>query len=72
MNEKVFIDTIKKSLNEKNQEINLNTNLKDIKKWDSLANVRVILDLNQSFKTKLDVNSTANFKTLRELYEFIK
>ena len=72
MNEKVFIDTIKKSLNERNQEINLNTNLKDIKKWDSLANVRVILDLNQSFKKKLDVNSTANFKTLRELYEFIK
>ncbi len=72
MNEKIFIDTIKKSLNERNQEINLNTNLKDIKKWDSLANVRVILDLNQSFKKKLDVSSTANFKTLRELYEFIK
>ncbi len=72
MSEKIFIDTIKKSLNEKNQEINLYTNLKDIKKWDSLANVRVILDLNQVFKKKLDVSSTANFKTLKELYEFIK
>ena len=41
MSEKIFLDTIKKSLNEKNQEINLNTNLKDIKKWDSLANVKL-------------------------------
>ncbi len=72
MSEKKFIETIKKSLNEKNQEINLNTYLKDIKKWDSLANVRVILDLNQTFKKNLDISSIANFKTLRELYEFIK
>ena len=72
MSEKIFLDTIKKSLNEKNQEINLNTDLKDIKKWDSLANVRVILDLNKTFKKKLDVSSTVNFKTLKELYEFIK
>ncbi len=72
MSEKKFIDTIRKSLNEKKQEINLNTELKEIKKWDSLSNVRVIIDLNQVFKKNLDISSTANFKTLKELYEYIK
>lgn len=31
-----------------------------------------ILELNQTFKKKLNVSSAANFMTLRELYEFIK
>ena len=55
MNEKDFIKLIKKSINEKKQDIHLSTKLKDIKKWDSLANVRVVLDLSRQFKKKIDM-----------------
>ena len=72
MNEKDFIKLIKKSINEKKQDIHLSTKLKDIKKWDSLANVRVVLDLSRQFKKKIDMNKILNFITLKELYEFIR
>lgn len=72
MNEKEFINFIKKSLNEKNQSILISTKLKDIKKWDSLSSVRVLLDLNQKMNKKLELNNIVNFKTLEELYKYFK
>jgi len=72
MNEKEFVNFIKKSLNEKNQTILISTKLKDINKWDSLSSVRVLLDLSQKMKKKLELNNIANFKTLEELYKYFK
>lgn len=70
MNEKKFIDFIKKSLQEKHQSIEIDTNLKDIKKWDSLASVRVLLELSNKLDKKFEFNDIANFKSLRELYKY--
>ncbi len=72
MNEKEFVNFIKKSLNEKNQIILISTKLKDIKKWDSLSSVRVLLDLSHKMNKKLELNNIANFKTLEELYRYFK
>lgn len=70
MNETQFIDFIKKSLNEKDQLIKIDTKLKDIKKWDSLASVRVLLDLSNKLNKKFEINDIVNFKDLRELYKY--
>lgn len=70
MNEKQFIDFIKKSLNEKDQLIKIETKLKDIKKWDSLSSVRVLLDLSNKLNKKFEINDIVNFKDLRELYKY--
>lgn len=72
MNEKEFINFVKKSLNEKNQTILISTKLKDINKWDSLSSVRVLLDLSQKMNKKLELSNIANFKTLEELYKYFK
>ena len=70
MNEKKFIDFIKKSLQEKHQLIEIDTQLKDIKKWDSLASVRVLLELSNKLNKKFEMSDIANFKNLRELYKY--
>ena len=70
MNEKKFIDFIKKSLQEKHQSIEIDTNLKDIKKWDSLASIRVLLELSNKLDKKFEFSDIANFKSLRELYKY--
>ena len=70
MNEKEFIHFIKKSLQEKDQLIEIDTNLKDIKKWDSLASVRVLLELSNKLDKKFEMNAIANFKSLHELYKY--
>lgn len=70
MNEKKFIDLIKKSLNERDQNFTIETKLNEIKKWDSLASVRVLLDLNKIYKKKSEISEIANFKSLKELYKY--
>jgi acyl carrier protein len=70
MNETKFIDFIKKSLQEKDQLIEIDTRLKDIKKWDSLASVRVLLELSNKLNKKFEINDIVNFKDLRELYKY--
>ena len=52
MNEKEFVNFIKKSLNETSQLILISTKLKDIKKWDSLSSVRVLLELSKKMGRK--------------------
>ena len=70
MNEKEFINFIKKSLQEKHQLIEIDTNLKDIKKWDSLTSVRILLEFSKKLDKKLEMTDIANFKSLRELYKY--
>tara|TARA_B100000674_G_C37822782_1_gene906657 strand:- start:926 stop:1144 length:219 start_codon:yes stop_codon:yes gene_type:complete len=72
MNEKEFVNFIKKSLNETSQLILISTKLKDIKKWDSLSSVRVLLELSKKMNKKLELNNIVNFKTLKELYNYFK
>ncbi len=72
MNEKEFVNFIKKSLNERSQLILISTKLKDIKKWDSLSSVRVLLELSKKMNKKLELNNIVNFKTLKELYNYFK
>lgn len=70
MKEDEFLDIIKKALNEKQQKLTLDTKLKDIKKWDSLANVRVLLELNKKSSVKLKIGEILNFKNLQELFKY--
>jgi|TARA_Y100000389_G_C17195196_1_gene380844 acyl carrier protein len=70
MNENKFLDIIKKALNEKQQNLTLNTKLIDIKKWDSLANVRVLLNLNKKSLKKLKISEIVNFKNLKDLFKY--
>ena len=71
MNETKFIDFIKKSLQEKDQLIKIDTKLKDIKKWDSLTSVRVLLELSGKLNKKFEINDIVNFKDLRELHKYL-
>tara|TARA_B110000114_G_C14944426_1_gene337723 strand:- start:379 stop:600 length:222 start_codon:yes stop_codon:yes gene_type:complete len=70
MSENEFLNIIKKALNEKQQNLTLDTKLKDIKKWDSLANVRVLLDLNKKSSAKLKISEIINFKNLKDLFRY--
>ena len=70
MNEKEFVNFIKKSLQEKDQTIEISTKLKQIKKWDSLSSVRIFLELSQKVDKKFELQDVANFKTLKELYKY--
>ena len=68
--EEEFLKIISKTLNENYSKVTLNSKFSDFKNWDSLSNVRIILELEK--KTKKRLTTLFNFENLYELYNNIK
>tara|TARA_B100000902_G_C26946934_1_gene733866 strand:+ start:451 stop:675 length:225 start_codon:yes stop_codon:yes gene_type:complete len=67
--EEKFIKIIKKNLLIKDK-FTLDTNVSTFKKWDSLNNVRILIDLNKAFKKKVQFSSIDGVKKLKDLYNY--
>ena len=66
--EKKFLDIFKKNFKVKN--LSFETKISEISNWDSLNNVRLIVNLNKCFKKdKNDLNLKSS-KTIRDVYNF--
>ena len=68
--EEEFLKIISKTLNENYSKVTLNSKHSDFKNWDSLSNIRIILELEK--KTKKRLINLSNFENLYELYDDIK
>ena len=44
--------------------------VKILKKWDSLNNVRILIDLNKTLKKNVKINNIENIKTLKDLGKY--
>jgi len=66
---KKFLNIIKKNLLIKT-EISIEDKVKIFKKWDSLNNVRILIDLNKTFKKNVKINNIENIKTLKDLGKY--
>ena len=47
------------------------TSLSDIPEWDSINNVRILLEIEKKFKKRIDPNDVLEFKKIRDLVKFI-
>ena len=54
-------------------DINLkeDTNISDIPEWDSINNIRILLEIEKKFKKRIDPNDVLEFKKIKDLVEFI-
>jgi acyl carrier protein len=68
---KTFLDLISKNINQKKEDLSLDTKIKELKNWDSLTNVRVVIALQSKTKKKFNLSKIYNFKSLRELFDKI-
>lgn len=68
---KTFLNLISKNINNKKENLSLDTKIKELKNWDSLTNVRVVIALQAKTKKKLNLSQFYNFKSLRELFDKI-
>jgi acyl carrier protein len=62
-----FLEIIKIALNI-NDKINLSTTISDIKEWDSVNNIKIILSLNKNLKKKIQFHNLNNIKKIRDLF----
>tara|TARA_B100001063_G_C16720562_1_gene533313 strand:+ start:1096 stop:1320 length:225 start_codon:yes stop_codon:yes gene_type:complete len=67
--EKKFLNIIKKNLSLKN-DIKMTDYVKSFKKWDSLNNIRILIDLNKSFKKNIKFGSIKDVKVLKDLFNY--
>ena len=51
---KTFLNLISKNINNKKENLSLDTKIKELKNWDSLTNVRVVMALQKKTKKKLN------------------
>jgi|TARA_B110000971_G_C19968170_1_gene481282 acyl carrier protein len=68
-NEDKFLKIIKKNLSIK-EKITLQAKVSSFKKWDSLNNVRILIDLNKAFKTEVKFSSINGVKDLEDLFNY--
>ena len=67
--EKKFLNIIKKNLLLKN-DIKMTDNVKSFKKWDSLNNIRILIELNKSFNKNIKFGSIKDVKVLKDLFNY--
>jgi|TARA_B110000977_G_C10674283_1_gene336942 acyl carrier protein len=66
-----IIELISKICNIEKKKINKNSNILDIEEWDSMANVRIFLEIDKKFHIKLRPENVENFKTIGDFYSFL-
>lgn len=67
--EKKFLNIIKKNLSLKN-DIKMTDSVKSFRKWDSLNNIRILINLNKSFKKNIKFGSIKDVKVLKDLFDY--
>tara|TARA_B110000008_G_C16763585_1_gene481633 strand:- start:89 stop:328 length:240 start_codon:yes stop_codon:yes gene_type:complete len=58
--------------NDKKLKLNENTSSKNIKTWDSLAQVSLIILIEKKFKIKFSVKEVNNLKNIGEMIKLLK
>ena len=49
-----------------------NLNFENVKKWDSLNHVNLILSIESKFKIKIDPERSMNLLSYKDIYDFLK
>jgi acyl carrier protein len=62
---------IKKVTKDNNANITFQTSAKDVKNWDSLNNVFIIVEMEKKFKMKFKASEVQRAKNVGELIEII-
>ena len=69
---KVIKQSIAKILNVSETSINDNSKAEDFSKWDSLAHVRIIIELEKLFKKKIKTSKIQELNSIRSIIEHLK
>jgi acyl carrier protein len=55
----------------KKKDININSNIGNINNWDSVNHVNLILELEKTFKVKINFEKQIAFKSLKDVLKFL-
>ncbi len=65
----IVIDIIKKVINE--NKIDINSKSSQFKRWDSLANINIALELEKKFNIKIKASDMENMNSVKEIIKVL-
>ena len=71
-NYEIIIKTISKILNISNKKINLASKSTDYKKWDSINQINIILELEKNFKKKVPTSKISKLSNVKNILKYFK
>jgi acyl carrier protein len=66
------LNLINSALKIKNKIDDIKIKINDIREWDSLSNIRVIMDIEKKFNMKFKLDEIEEVKTIEDLIKLIK
>ena len=69
---KIINQIIAKNINQHKSKINENSTSKEFHKWDSMAIVKIVIDLEKHFKIKIKPNELIKLKSTASIYKLLK
>jgi len=70
--DKKVIKIIQKICGLKENSINLTSNISKIKKWDSLNNIRIFIEISKLTGKKITPNQVQKIKSIKDIVNIIK
>ena len=67
-----IIDVVSKCLKVNKNTLNLDSDIKNTDKWDSLAHVLIVINICDAFSLKFDEDIIPELTSIRKIYNFIK
>ena len=71
LNFESLIELISKICNIEKTNIQKTTKINDIEEWDSLANVRIFLEIEKNYNIKLSPEDIEDFETIESFYNYL-
>ena len=66
------VEIIKRSLNNDNLELSLDTTAADVEEWDSFNHIQIIVSAEQEFGLKFAISDIESFSSIGDLTNLIK
>lgn len=70
--ENKILDIINSNLKIKEKITNINTQINTIPEWDSLGNVRIIMELENIFNISIQFSEIDELKTIEDIIKLVK
>jgi acyl carrier protein len=67
-----IIQIISKTIRIDPNVINKKSGMKDFAKWDSLAHLQIMMEIEKQFNKKISTSKMSDLNTVRKILEFLK
>jgi acyl carrier protein len=56
----------------KKKKLNLNSSINNLKSWDSVSHINIIIEIEKKFKKKINPDQASNLTSIKKIKKFLK